>query len=42
MHDLRVAAEISDHILMMQKRQMLEYGAVDEVFGNLKRSRTNN
>jgi peptide/nickel transport system ATP-binding protein len=33
-HDLRVAAEISDHILVMQKGEMVEYGTVDEVFGN--------
>ncbi|MGY4750512.1 dipeptide ABC transporter ATP-binding protein [Pannonibacter sp. Q-1] len=33
-HDLRVAAEISDHILVMQKGVAVEYGTVDEVFGN--------
>jgi peptide/nickel transport system ATP-binding protein len=35
-HDLRVAAEISDHILVMQKGVAVEYGTVDEVFGNPK------
>ncbi len=33
-HDLRVAAEVSDHILVMQKGEAVEYGSVDAVFGN--------
>ncbi|WP_442792945.1 dipeptide ABC transporter ATP-binding protein [Rhizobium sp. SL86] len=39
-HDLRVAAEISDHILVMQKGDAVEYGSVDEVFGNPKNDYT--
>jgi peptide/nickel transport system ATP-binding protein len=39
-HDLRVAAEISDHILVMQKGDAVEYGTVDEVFGNPKNDYT--
>jgi peptide/nickel transport system ATP-binding protein len=39
-HDLRVAAEISDHILVMQKGEAVEYGSVDAVFGNPQREYT--
>ncbi|MCM2293109.1 ABC transporter ATP-binding protein [Allorhizobium sp. BGMRC 0089] len=39
-HDLRVAAEISDHLLVMQKGEAVEYGTVDSVFGNPQRDYT--
>ncbi|KEA09253.1 ABC transporter ATP-binding protein [Agrobacterium rhizogenes] len=39
-HDLRVAAEISDHILVVSKGEVVEYGAVDDIFGNPQHSYT--
>ncbi|MCX8997395.1 ABC transporter ATP-binding protein [Rhizobiaceae bacterium BDR2-2] len=39
-HDLRVAAEISDHILVMSKGEVVEYGTVDDVFGAPKHAYT--
>jgi peptide/nickel transport system ATP-binding protein len=33
-HDLRVAAQISDYITVMQKGVMVEFGTADEVFNN--------
>lgn len=39
-HDLRVASEVSDHILVMQKGEAVEYGTVDEVFGNPQKDYT--
>ncbi|MDQ0458424.1 dipeptide ABC transporter ATP-binding protein [Rhizobium paknamense] len=39
-HDLRVAAEVSDHILVMQKGEAVEYGSVDAVFGNPRHAYT--
>jgi peptide/nickel transport system ATP-binding protein len=39
-HDLRVASEVSDHILVMQKGEAVEYGTVDQVFGNPQKEYT--
>ncbi|QDG94669.1 ABC transporter ATP-binding protein (plasmid) [Rhizobium sp. NIBRBAC000502774] len=39
-HDLRVASEVSDHILVMQKGEAVEYGTVDQVFGNPQKDYT--
>lgn len=39
-HDLRVASEVSDHILVMQKGAAVEYGTVDQVFGNPQKDYT--
>ena len=33
-HDLRVAAQISDYITVMERGQMVELGTADEVFNN--------
>jgi peptide/nickel transport system ATP-binding protein len=33
-HDLRVAAQISDYITVMQKGVMVEFGTAEEVFNN--------
>ncbi|MEL6958283.1 MAG: ABC transporter ATP-binding protein [Pseudomonadota bacterium] len=35
-HDLRVAAQISDYITVMEKGVMVEFGPADEVFNNPK------
>lgn len=35
-HDLRVAAQISDYITVMQKGEMVEFGPADEVFNRPK------
>lgn len=39
-HDLRVAAQICDRILVMQSGQIVESGSVDDVFGNPRHSYT--
>jgi peptide/nickel transport system ATP-binding protein len=39
-HDLRVAAQISDYITVMQKGVMVEFGPADEVFNNPKHDYT--
>ncbi|MEM6941243.1 MAG: ABC transporter ATP-binding protein [Pseudomonadota bacterium] len=39
-HDLRVAAQISDYITVMQKGVMVEFGPADEVFNNPKHEYT--
>ena len=33
-HDLRVAAQISDYITVMEKGVMVEFGAADQVFND--------
>ncbi|MEM0945015.1 MAG: microcin ABC transporter ATP-binding protein, partial [Pseudomonadota bacterium] len=33
-HDLRVAAQISDYITVMQKGVMVEFGTADQVFND--------
>ena len=35
-HDLRVAAQICDNVIVMSKGRVVEQGAVDDVFGNPK------
>jgi peptide/nickel transport system ATP-binding protein len=32
-HDLRVAAQVCDHLIVMQKGEIVERGTVDAVFG---------
>ena len=39
-HDLRVAAQISDYITVMQKGVMVEFGPAEEVFNNPKHDYT--
>ncbi|MEM9852466.1 MAG: ATP-binding cassette domain-containing protein, partial [Pseudomonadota bacterium] len=39
-HDLRVAAQISDYITVMEKGVMVEFGPADEVFNNPKHDYT--
>ena len=39
-HDLRVAAQISDYITVMEKGIMVEFGPADEVFNNPKHDYT--
>ncbi|MEL6521907.1 MAG: ABC transporter ATP-binding protein [Pseudomonadota bacterium] len=39
-HDLRVAAQISDYITVMQKGVMVEFGTAEEVFNNPKHDYT--
>ena len=39
-HDLRVAAQISDYITVMEKGVMVEFGTADEVFNNPKHDYT--
>ena len=39
-HDLRVAAQISDYITVMQKGVMVEFGPAEEVFANPKHEYT--
>ncbi|MEM6974586.1 MAG: ABC transporter ATP-binding protein [Pseudomonadota bacterium] len=39
-HDLRVAAQISDYIVVMQKGVMVEFGTADEVFNSAKHDYT--
>ncbi|MFT7309828.1 MAG: peptide/nickel transport system ATP-binding protein [Paracoccaceae bacterium] len=39
-HDLRVAAQISDYITVMQKGVMVEFGTADDVFNNPKHEYT--
>jgi peptide/nickel transport system ATP-binding protein len=33
-HDLRVAAQVCDHLMVMSKGRVVEYGTASEVFGN--------
>lgn len=39
-HDLRVAAQVSDNLIVMQKGEVVERGNVDEIFGNAKHQYT--
>ena len=39
-HDLRVAAQICDRIVVMQKGRIVEQGATGEVFGNPREAYT--
>lgn len=39
-HDLRVAAQVSDTLIVMRKGEVVERGNVDEVFGNPKHEYT--
>lgn len=39
-HDLRVAAQISDHITVMEKGVMVEFGSAEEVFNTPKHNYT--
>ena len=39
-HDLRVAAQISDYITVMEKGEMVEFGPADKVFNNPKHAYT--
>ena len=39
-HDLRVAAQVCDHVMVMSKGQVVEYGPAGEVFGNPKHEYT--
>ena len=39
-HDLRVAAQISDYITVMQKGMMVEFGPAEQVFNNPKHDYT--
>ena len=40
-HDLRVAAQISDYITVMEKGIMVEFGPADDVFNRPKHDYTN-
>jgi peptide/nickel transport system ATP-binding protein len=39
-HDLRVAAQVCDHVMVMSKGQVVEYGPAQEVFGSPKHEYT--
>ena len=39
-HDLRVAAQISDYITVMEKGVMVEFGSAEQVFNNPKHEYT--
>ena len=39
-HDLRVAAQVSDYITVMEKGKMVEFGTADDVFNRPKHDYT--